>query len=293
MLLNTLQEVELCFSMFSASGAHVTTARYWIVLGESNLDKQVERSMHGSDPCLFFVESDLEMENYFLMDILAGLIALSVWLNWKAGYIRKIVDDILKKEKLQISIIGFLIIFSPLFVHLLANFVSDRDSAQRLISIFAPASLAIAVVKDYIDRARVRNALHNEFLLNCNSLQSLIDAYYIIGDKCKSHNLHQSLENQWHSGVYDKYVDQIISGSVVDSKSIVHWNRLYSSMKIAIRDIKNGGSTFSNDEFLFCIFLTELASSIKELMRYIDRDKIDQFLLHDIHETFENSEYLQ
>lgn len=197
---------------------------------------------------------------------------LSIWLNWKEGYIKTLIDYLLRKERVRFSLACLGILLTPLVIQIILNILTTKDNLiERFIPLFAPITvISVAILKDFVDRERIKKALFNELNLNYKNLELLISVHRNLGSSLSRHDLYKNLENQWKSEVYDKYIDQIMSESFASFEDIEEWVDLYGLMKATLESIRNGQSTFTDDDFLFDVFLASKSDELG-IMSRIDK----------------------
>lgn len=179
---------------------------------------------------------------------------MSLWLNWKEGYIEKVVSYILSRKQVKTSVIAFSLLLTPFILNAFLSLVDRFGYAHLAITLIAPSALTGIIFKELIERRGIENAVRGELIFNYQNISRLITFFNMFRFLEKS-DFHKNLKNHWSTEVFDKYIDKIISGDIIESSLAYKLIRLYELMDLAIMKIDMNESPFSNDNFLFDIFL--------------------------------------
>jgi hypothetical protein len=183
-------------------------------------------------------------------DILIGLCLITIWVNWKSGYIQAFFDSPDTQKKA--AIISLFILLAPALLDLGLSVKEDVLLLGPLLS--AVIALMIReVFAQHKEQQEIRNEVLAELQANIRSIKSIEDNYIFLnavseGNATFDPSWPKSLKAVWKSEAMKKNYTKAIAKRIFPLESLRMAEELYCIMEILILKADEGVNGYAHFE---------------------------------------------
>ncbi|MCL1466866.1 hypothetical protein [Argonema galeatum] len=226
------------------------------------------------------------MKEKLLYDIFIGFLFLSIWLNLINGYLQFLINNL--SDRFKLSLYSFSIIFAPL----LADFVFNGSGkgSKTLATAALSSVVTLAVRESFVwwkDRNEIKEEIFSELYDNYRSLKDFVQAYQDFSnmpdvDANFNAGWNRSIESKWIDKAFNNHFGKLQPRKIFSQPVVNDLLDVYQAMQTAINDVKSGGSSFSNSDFMSNIFLGNenygIIGDIRRLLVDMNEKKANELL---------------